>query len=133
MITSKFIPFFVVFIDVSPPYNGFRISKGLFYGICGLMLLCGIVPGVALSMVLHRRRTLRSKFLSQLNPLAPNSDMSQISHCTIKSSSAREVMRIENMISQVNINCIDILPACPYFCKKCMVTRKENFQFDTRA
>ena len=36
-----------------------------------------------------------------VNPLRPNSDLSQTSHCNIKSLSVREVMRIENMITQV--------------------------------
>ena len=35
------------------------------------------------------------------NPLRPNSDLSQTSHCNIKGLSVSEVMRIENMISQV--------------------------------
>ena len=36
-----------------------------------------------------------------INPLRPNSDLSQTSHCNIKGNSVREVMRIENMIAQV--------------------------------
>ena len=35
------------------------------------------------------------------NPLRPNRDPSQTSHCNIKGLSVSEVMRIENMISQV--------------------------------
>ena len=31
----------------------------------------------------------------------PNSDLSQTSHCNIKGLSSREVMRIENIITQV--------------------------------
>ena len=34
------------------------------------------------------------------NPLRPNSDLSQTSHCNIKGLSVSEVMRIENMITQ---------------------------------
>ena len=34
-------------------------------------------------------------------PFRPNSDLSQISHCNIKGSSVSEVVRIENMITQV--------------------------------
>ena len=37
----------------------------------------------------------------QINPLRPNSDLSQTSHCNIKSFSVSEVMRIENMITRV--------------------------------
>ena len=37
----------------------------------------------------------------RVNPLTPNSDLSQTSHCSIKGLSVREVMRIENMITQV--------------------------------
>ena len=36
-----------------------------------------------------------------LNPLRPNSDLSQTSHCNIKGLLVWEVMRIENMITQV--------------------------------
>ena len=36
-----------------------------------------------------------------LNPLRPNSDGSQTSHCNIKDLSGSQVMRIENMITQV--------------------------------
>ena len=36
-----------------------------------------------------------------LNPLRPNSDLSQTSHCNIKGLSVSEVMRIDNMITQV--------------------------------
>ena len=35
------------------------------------------------------------------NPLRPNSDLSQTSHCNIMGFSVGEVMRIENMITQV--------------------------------
>ena len=35
------------------------------------------------------------------NPLRPNNDLSQTSHCHIKGLSVSEVMRIENMITQV--------------------------------
>ena len=35
------------------------------------------------------------------NPLRPNSDLSQTSHCNIKGLSVSEVMRIENKITQV--------------------------------
>ena len=47
------------------------------------------------------------------NPLRPNSDLSQTSHCNIKGLSVREVMRIENMIPQVKS--IDILTASPNY------------------
>ena len=36
-----------------------------------------------------------------INFLRPNSDPSQTSHCNIKGLSVSEVMRIENMITQV--------------------------------
>ena len=35
------------------------------------------------------------------NPLRPNNDLSQTSHCNIKGVSVSEVMRIENKITQV--------------------------------
>ena len=36
-----------------------------------------------------------------LNPLRPNKDVSQTSHCNIKGLSVSEVIRIVNMITQV--------------------------------
>ena len=36
-----------------------------------------------------------------INPLRPNNDLSQTSHCDIKGLSLSEVMGIENMITQV--------------------------------
>ena len=41
------------------------------------------------------------RFLVNPGPLRPNSDLSQTSHCNIKGLSVSEVMRIENMITQV--------------------------------
>ena len=41
--------------------------------------------------------------LMLFNPLRPNSDPSQTSHCNIKSLSVSEVMRIENMITEIRI------------------------------
>ena len=37
----------------------------------------------------------------RFNPLRPSNDVSQTSHCNIKGVSVSEVMRIENMITQV--------------------------------
>ena len=39
--------------------------------------------------------------LCAFNPLRPNSDLNQTSHCNIKGLSVYEVMRIESMITQV--------------------------------
>ena len=39
-----------------------------------------------------------------MNPLSPNSDLNQVSHCYIKGLAVREVMRIENMITQVKFS-----------------------------
>ena len=44
-------------------------------------------------------RTRRRKWVN--NPLRPNNDESQTSHCNIKGVSVSEVMRIKNMITQV--------------------------------
>ena len=38
-----------------------------------------------------------------INPLRPNNGLSQTSHCNIKGLSVSEVMRIENMITQVQV------------------------------
>ena len=59
---------------------------------------------------------------SLLNPLRPNSDLSQTSHCNIKGLRVSEVMRIENMINSIDI----LITSLHYFCKKCMETQKEN-------
>ena len=40
-------------------------------------------------------------FLGLFNPLRPNNDESQTSHCNIKGVSVSEVMRIKNMMTQV--------------------------------
>ena len=48
------------------------------------------------------RRQLENGIGRQLiNPLRPNSDLSQTSHCNIKGLSVSEVMRIENIITQM--------------------------------
>ena len=39
-----------------------------------------------------------------VNTLRPNSDLSQTSHCNIKGLSVSEVMKIENMVSQVKFS-----------------------------
>ena len=73
----------------------------------------------------HSKQALCDFLEYNLNPLRPNNDLSQTSHCNIKGLSAREVMRIENMITQVKF--FWYLTASPhYFCKKCMETQKEN-------
>ena len=38
-----------------------------------------------------------------VNPLRPNNDANQTSHCNIRGLSVSEVMRIENMITQVQL------------------------------
>ena len=45
------------------------------------------------------------------SPLSPSSDLSQISPCNIKGLSVMEVMRTENMITQVKINYLNISTA----------------------
>ena len=57
----------------------------------------------------RRRRGITKKRVPQIciehwisfNPLRPESDLSQTSHCNIKGISVSGVMRIENMIAQV--------------------------------
>ena len=44
---------------------------------------------------------LSQRLIFVINPLRPNSDLSQTSHCNIKGLSVWEVKRIENMITQV--------------------------------
>ena len=52
-------------------------------------------PGYTLRYPKHDR------FQLVINPSRPNSDLSQTSHCNIKGLSVSEVMRFENMITQV--------------------------------
>ena len=40
---------------------------------------------------------------NQVNPLRPNNDLSQTSHCNSKGLSVSEVMRIENEITPVKL------------------------------
>ena len=56
---------------------------------------------LALRVVNQKMHPLVNYYFDHPNPLSPNSDLTQISHCSIKSLSVREVMRIENMITQV--------------------------------
>ena len=44
---------------------------------------------------------LRDSGYTSINPLRPNNDLIQTSPCNIKGLSVREVMRIENMITQM--------------------------------
>ena len=68
-----------------------RIPTVLFMGVSGVL---------ALSM----EKNVMETHLGQrngINPLRPNNDLNQTSHCNIKGVSVSEVMRIENMIAQV--------------------------------
>ena len=54
---------------------------------------------------------------NQVNPLTPKSDQHQISPCNISALLNRVVMRIMDMITQMNL--LDILSTSPhYFCRK---------------
>ena len=44
---------------------------------------------------------LTTASVQDINPLRPNNDLSQTSPCNIKGLSVSEVMRIENMITQM--------------------------------
>ena len=46
-------------------------------------------------------RISRGLVTKSLNPLRPNNDLSQTSPCNIKGLSVSEVLRIENMITQM--------------------------------
>ena len=46
-------------------------------------------------------KTTGTNVFWRINPLRPSNDESQTSHCNIKGLSVSEVMRIENMITQV--------------------------------
>ena len=58
--------------------------------------VCVIVPPESWKV-----RFWSDSYRSSFNPLRPNSDLSQTSQCNIKGLSVSEVMRIENMITQV--------------------------------
>ena len=50
---------------------------------------------------MERRRL--AEHWNTLNPLRPNSDQSQTSPCNIKGLSVTEIMRIDNVITQVKV------------------------------
>ena len=50
---------------------------------------------------MKKKDYMKQEQKTTVNPLRPNSDLSQTSHCNIKGLSVSEVMRIENMITQV--------------------------------
>ena len=52
----------------------------------------------------HVTHDKRNELNHLLNPLRTNSDLSQTSHYNIKGLLVREVMRIENMITQVKFS-----------------------------
>ena len=70
-----------------------------------LLLVLSLLRGVLnsnLIWTLLARDTGRSlPTLLDVNRLRPNNDLTQTSHCNIKGLSVREVMRTENMITQV--------------------------------
>ena len=47
---------------------------------------------------------VHSSVMIAVNPLRPNSDLSQTSRCNMKGLSVRAVMRIESMITQVKFS-----------------------------
>ena len=64
----------------------------------------GIYIGVSLKKTYLKNLYLvpfSRKFEDLINPLRPNNDLSQTSHCNIKGLSVSEVMRIENEITPV--------------------------------
>ena len=52
----------------------------------------------------NRSFSFGGQAIYDINPLRPNSDLSQTFHCNIKGFSVSEVMTIENMITQVKIH-----------------------------
>ena len=64
-----------------------------------------VVVAGCLTRLISTRRALYSldklALMLLCNPLRPNIDLSQTSHCNVKGLSVSEVMRIENMITQV--------------------------------
>ena len=57
---------------------------------------------------INDRNSFKRDFIkAAFNPLSPNSDRHQISPCAINAYSTSEVMRIKDMITQVNF--LDIL------------------------
>ena len=68
--------------------------------ICVISLLLSVSRKSA-TPVYNRSCRRLPRNMAWFNPLRPNSDLSQTSHCNIKGLSVSEVMRIENMITQV--------------------------------
>ena len=59
--------------------------------------------GVSVNKANRERQKIRIMNSKRINPIRPNSDLSQTSHCNIKGLSVGEIMRIENMITQVKL------------------------------
>ena len=61
---------------------------------------------------------------NHVNPLSPNTDQHQISPCNVNAYSTPEVMRIKDMITQMQGEFLGIFITSPqYFYKKSMGTR----------
>ena len=67
-----------------------------FYKKVKLATILDNLPKIGLKLIYYY-----TKRCACLNPFRPNSDLSQTSHCNIKRLSVSQVMRIENMITQV--------------------------------
>ena len=69
---------------------------GLELQLLGAAVSCGLAAALSYGFSFNCR-VMSSCF----NPLRPNIDLNQTSHCNIKGLSVSEVMRIENMITKV--------------------------------
>ena len=96
----------IVIYDVQPLMSKFSVVL-LFNKICNFYpFQCFSVRKFYVHGTANKLLSVVIDYESQLNcihfnPLRPNNDPSQTSHCNIKGASVSEVMRIENMITQV--------------------------------
>ena len=79
-----------------------KVLKAAQASVCGKLSKYHKLSGsFHIAMVCYSYPCYNKTYNWELNPLRPNSDLSQTSHCNIKGLSVSEVMRIENMITQV--------------------------------
>ena len=99
LISSPVLYLITLIVSTYGPFSHLTRTKHSFTVARRTRSLAHLTSGYKLSS-----RMLRFEMVFSVNPLRPNSDLSQTSHCNIKGLSVRELMRIENMITQVKFS-----------------------------
>ena len=80
------------------------VNNSVCFGTCRQIVFAGQLyrpSPKTLSIYCSNSIPITTKTIPSFNPLRPNSDGSETSHCNIKGLSVSQVMRIENMITPV--------------------------------